>query len=126
MPDDMATPHDAQVRPGSDDPGRSAGAGVAPADDWWEGEEPATGSVDAAAHLEGVVRQLAAALVDEPDAVRVSSRGHEHAIHLTLQVGEGELGKVIGRQGRTARAIRTAVQIAGARHDVRATLDIEG
>ncbi len=84
------------------------------------------GNTDAEAHLESVVRFLASALVDEPDAVEVTTRSREHSVFLTLRVGDGELGKVIGRQGRTARAIRTAVQIAGARHDVRATLDIEG
>ncbi|HEV2528365.1 MAG TPA: KH domain-containing protein [Thermomicrobiales bacterium] len=84
------------------------------------------GNTDAEAHLENVVRFLASALVDEPDAVEVTSRSREHSVYLNLRVGDGELGKVIGRQGRTARAIRTAVQIAGARHDVRASLDIEG
>jgi predicted RNA-binding protein YlqC (UPF0109 family) len=41
-------------------------------------------------------------------------------------VPETELGKVIGRQGRIARAMRTALMIAGSRQNVRATLDIEG
>ena len=84
------------------------------------------GGTDAEARLREVVRYIVAHLVDEPDAVVVSSRVREHSILLNLQVADGELGKVIGRQGRTARAIRTAVQIAGARHDVRVSLDIEG
>lgn len=87
---------------------------------------PMTDGTDAEAHLREVVRYIAASLVDEPDEVVVSSRRREHAISLSLRVADGELGKVIGRQGRTARAIRTAVQIAGARHDVRVSLDIEG
>lgn len=77
-------------------------------------------------HLREVVRSIAASLVDEPDKVLVASKRREHAVYLNLRVADGELGKVIGRQGRTARAIRTAVQIAGARHDVRVSLDIEG
>lgn len=84
------------------------------------------GGTDAEIRLREVVRSIVGSLVDEPDAVVVSSRVREHSVILNLRVADGELGKVIGRQGRTARAIRTAVQIAGARHDVRVSLDIEG
>ena len=82
--------------------------------------------IEAEIHLREVVRSIVASLVDEPDAVVVASKRREHSVYLNLRVADGELGKVIGRQGRTARAIRTAVQIAGARHDVRVSLDIEG
>ena len=91
--------------------------------------EPAGGEPgldDPETHLREVVHYLAASLVDDPDAVEVASRSRDRSVALSLRVADGELGKIIGRQGRTARAIRTAVQIAGARHDVRATLDIEG
>lgn len=84
------------------------------------------GGTDAEVRLREVVRYIVGNLVDEPDAVVVTSRVREHSVHLDLRVADGELGKVIGRQGRTARAIRTAVQIAGARHDARVSLDIEG
>ncbi len=84
------------------------------------------GGTDAEIRLREVVRYIVGNLVDEPDAVVVSSKVREHSVLLSLRVADGELGKVIGRQGRTARAIRTAVQIAGARHDVRVSLDIEG
>ena len=84
------------------------------------------GGTDAEVRLREVVRYIVGNLVDEPDAVVVSSQIREHSVLLNLRVADGELGKVIGRQGRTARAIRTAVQIAGARHDVRVSLDIEG
>jgi predicted RNA-binding protein YlqC (UPF0109 family) len=84
------------------------------------------GGSEAETHLREVVRYLASQLVDEPDAVVVSSRRRHQTVTLSLRVADGELGKIIGRQGRTARAIRTAVQIAGARHDVRVSLDIEG
>ena len=76
--------------------------------------------------LRGLVAYLASNLVDEPDAVEVDAEQRGSAVHLSLRVPEDELGKVIGRQGRIARAIRTSVMIAGARHNVRATLDIEG
>ena len=88
--------------------------------------EPRDEATEAERHLSEVVRYIASHLVDEPDAVEVSSRSRNQTVALNLRVADGELGKVIGRQGRTARAIRTAVQIAGARHDVRVSLDIEG
>ncbi len=101
----------AQARPGRSDADRA---------------EVTEGGTDAEVRLREVIRYIVGNLVDEPDAVVVSSRLREHSVLLTLRVADGELGKVIGRQGRTARAIRTAVQIAGARHDVRVSLDIEG
>lgn len=88
------------------------------------GGEP--GAADPETHLRELTHYLAASLVDDPGAVEVTSRCRDRAVQLGLRVADGELGKIIGRQGRTARAIRTAVQIAGARHDVRVTLDIEG
>lgn len=75
--------------------------------------------------LRGLVSYIATSLVDRPEAVEVVSRRRGHTVHLSLSVPEEELGKIIGRQGRIARAIRTAVLIAGSREDVRATLDIE-
>ena len=84
------------------------------------------GGTNAEVHLREVVRSIAADLVDDPGAVTVASKLGDRTVYLNLRVADGELGKVIGRQGRTARAIRTAVQIAGARHDVRVSLDIEG
>ena len=88
--------------------------------------DPHDEATDVERHLSEVVRYIARQLVDEPDAVEVSSRSRNQTVALNLRVADGELGKVIGRQGRTARAIRTAVQIAGAHHDVRVSLDIEG
>jgi predicted RNA-binding protein YlqC (UPF0109 family) len=76
--------------------------------------------------LKGLVTYLASNLVDEPNAVNVSAERRGHSVHLSLRVPEAELGKVIGRQGRIARAMRTALMIAGSRQNVRATLDIEG
>jgi uncharacterized protein len=76
--------------------------------------------------LTGLVAYLAGNLIDDPAAVEVDAQQRGSAIHLTLRVPDDELGKVIGRQGRIARALRTALSIAGARSDVRATLDIEG
>ncbi len=90
-------------------------------------DEPAGDDVDdPVVRLKGLVTYLASNLVDEPDAVDVSAQRRGHSVHLSLRVPEAELGKVIGRQGRIARAMRTALMIAGSRQNVRATLDIEG
>jgi predicted RNA-binding protein YlqC (UPF0109 family) len=92
-----------------------------------ERDEPETlPAADPEARLTGLVTYLATNLVDEPDAVSVVAERRGQNVHLSLRVPETELGKVIGRQGRIARAMRTALMIAGSRHNVRATLDIEG
>ncbi len=89
-------------------------------------EDAGAATDDAREDLQQLVVYLATNLIDAPDDVHVSVERRGSAVHLRLQVPEEELGKVIGRQGRIARAMRTAVMIAGARHDVRASLDIEG
>jgi len=54
-----------------------------------------------------LVREIARALVDEPDAVQVESESREENTVLRLKVAPGDVGKVIGKQGRTARSVRT-------------------
>lgn len=81
---------------------------------------------DAAERLSDLVAYLARNLVDDPEAVEVDAQQRGGSVFVTLRVPEAELGKVIGRQGRIARAMRTALSIAGARQHVRASLDIEG
>lgn len=76
--------------------------------------------------LRQLVYYLATNLVDEAEHVEVTAEQRGSAVHLNLRVPEGEMGKVIGRQGRIARALRTVVTIAGSRHNLRASLDIEG
>lgn len=76
--------------------------------------------------LRQLVVYLATNLVDEPDAVEVTAEHRGSAVHLHLRVPQEELGKVIGRQGRIARAMRTTLMIAGSRHNLRASLDIDG
>ncbi|HET7092740.1 MAG TPA: KH domain-containing protein [Thermomicrobiales bacterium] len=95
-------------------------------------DEPPEDAADAAAdespaeRLSGLVAYLAGNLIDDPESVEVDVQQRGSSVHLTLRVPDDELGKVIGRQGRIARALRTALSIAGTRSDVRATLDIEG
>jgi predicted RNA-binding protein YlqC (UPF0109 family) len=80
---------------------------------------------DAAERLRGLVTYLATNLVDDPEGVEVDARQRGGSVFISLRVPEEELGKVIGRGGRIARAMRTALMIAGSRNNVRASLDIE-
>ena len=67
---------------------------------------------------------LAKQLVDDPDAVRVEQVEREDATVLELYVSPEDRGKVIGRQGRLARALRTVVRASAARSRRRVILDI--
>ena len=71
-----------------------------------------------------IVEYLARRLVDEPDAVRVEEVEREGAIVLQLHVARDDVGKVIGRQGRIARALRTVVRASATRRDERVLLEI--
>lgn len=76
------------------------------------------------ADLKGIVETIARALADEPDAVRVGQSERRGMTVVELQVAPGDLGRVIGRQGRTAAAVRTLLSTAAEGDGVRATLDI--
>jgi hypothetical protein len=71
-----------------------------------------------------LLEYLARKLVDEPEAVRVERVEEEDTIVLRLYVAEDDLGKVIGRQGRIARALRTIVRAGSARERRRVQLEI--
>ncbi len=71
-----------------------------------------------------IVEYLAKRLVDEPDAVRVEEVERDGAVVLQLHVAPDDVGKVIGRQGRIARALRTIVRASAARRDHRVLLEI--
>ena len=62
-----------------------------------------------------LLAELARKLVDDPDAVRVDEVEREGAVVLQLHVAKDDVGKVIGRQGRIARALRTIVRASAAR-----------
>jgi uncharacterized protein len=68
-----------------------------------------------------VLEYLARELVDDPDAVQVEETEDDRGSLLSLRVAEGDMGKVIGRGGRTARAIRTIVKAAGIRQGIHHT-----
>ena len=71
-----------------------------------------------------LLAELARRLVDEPSAVRVETQETEDAIVLRLFVAEDDVGKVIDRQGRIARALRQIVRAAGGRERRRVLLEI--
>jgi uncharacterized protein len=74
-----------------------------------------------------LLADLARRLVDEPDAVRVEEvDGEDGSLILRLHVAEGDVGKVIGRQGRIARALRTLVRAGGPQAGRRLQLEIVG
>ena len=71
-----------------------------------------------------LVAELARRLVDEPDAVRVEELEEDGTVVLRLHVAEADIGKVIGRQGRLARALRTIVRAGGVEAGRRLQLEI--
>ncbi|MCC6875216.1 MAG: KH domain-containing protein [Sandaracinaceae bacterium] len=67
---------------------------------------------------------MAKALVDEPNEVGVEAFEEDRELVLELTVAPNDLGKVIGKEGRTARAMRTILAATSARHRLRAVLEI--
>jgi predicted RNA-binding protein YlqC (UPF0109 family) len=76
------------------------------------------------APLRAVVEVIARALVDRPEQVRVTESERRGMTVLELTTAPGDLGKIIGRQGRTAAALRTLVALTAERHGKKASLDI--
>ena len=74
--------------------------------------------------MKELVEDIAKALVDAPEGVSVRAIEGEQTTVLELRVAPGDLGKVIGKQGRTARSIRTILGAAGMKLNRRFTLEI--
>jgi predicted RNA-binding protein YlqC (UPF0109 family) len=74
--------------------------------------------------MKELIEQIAKALVDNPDEVSVRPIEWEQITVLELKVAQSDLGKVIGKQGRTARSIRTILSAAGMKLKKRFTLEI--
>jgi predicted RNA-binding protein YlqC (UPF0109 family) len=79
---------------------------------------------DQASDVAELLEFLARRLVDEPDAVRVETEEADDALVLRLHVAPDDVGKVIGRQGRIARALRTVVRASAVRENRRVLLEI--
>ncbi|NLE46517.1 MAG: KH domain-containing protein [Chloroflexi bacterium] len=76
------------------------------------------------ASAKDLVEFIAKSLVDDPSQVRVSEIGGGASLILELRVGSEDMGRVIGRGGRTANAIRTLTRVLADRHGRRVTLEI--
>ena len=74
--------------------------------------------------MKEIVEVIAKALVDRPEAVEVSEEEQERATLLRLHVAEDDMGKVIGKQGRIAKAMRTLVKAAATREEKKVTVEI--
>ncbi len=74
--------------------------------------------------MRAVVEVVVRALVDKPDSVRVTESERRGTTFVELTTAPADMGKIIGRQGRTAAALRTLVGVTAERHGRRAQLDI--
>jgi len=74
--------------------------------------------------MKDLVAEIARALVDDPGAVEVELQQHEESSVLRLRVAPSDVGKVIGKQGRTARSMRTILGAVSMKQHHRYTLDI--
>ena len=75
--------------------------------------------------MKELVETIVKALVDAPDQVVVTEQVSEKGVLLTLQVAQSDIGKVIGKQGKVANAIRSVVKAAGIRKGVHVMVNIE-
>lgn len=74
--------------------------------------------------MKELVEVIAKSLVDDPDSVVVTEREEKKATFLELRVADSDMGKVIGKQGRIAKAIRAVVKAAAAKEDKKVIVDI--
>ena len=70
------------------------------------------------------VEYVVKAMVDHPDAVKTERKIDEMGVLITLNVDQSDLGQVIGRQGQTAKAVRTLLRVVGAKNHARVNLKI--
>jgi len=83
------------------------------------------GSEEQTSHvLQELIEYIAKALVDAPDQVRVRESGGGERVRLELSVAPADMGRIIGKSGKVANAIRTMLRIAAEREGKQATLDV--
>ena len=75
--------------------------------------------------MKELVEMIASALVDNPDEVVVTETETENEIVLNLTVAQADMGKVIGKQGKIAKAIRTVVRASASKSDKKIRVDIQ-
>ncbi len=81
-------------------------------------------AIDKDTNLKGLVEYIARSLVDDPSKVQVQVQSIRGQFHLELTVADEDMGRVIGRGGRVANAIRALLHVAASQSDSRASLDI--
>lgn len=74
--------------------------------------------------MKELVEQIAKAIVSNPNDVKVTEEVHEGQVLIKLEVHPDDKGKVIGRQGRVAQAMRVLLRVAAIKHDQRVSLEI--
>ena len=74
--------------------------------------------------MKELVEVIAKALVDDPDSVAVSERQDGRTTVIEVRVADSDMGKVIGKQGRIAKAIRSVIKAAAAKEDKKVVVDI--
>jgi predicted RNA-binding protein YlqC (UPF0109 family) len=77
-----------------------------------------------ASSMKDLVEYVAKSIVDDPDQVHVSEIEGENSVILELRVSPNDMGRVIGKGGRTANALRRLVRVLAAKQDKRANLEI--
>ncbi len=75
--------------------------------------------------MKGLLEVIAKSLVDHPDEVVVTEQETEKGLVLELKVAPSDMGKVIGKQGRIARAIRSVIKAAASRDETKVIVEIE-
>lgn len=93
-------------------------------DDDASDDDDDTGNRVEAALPKAVLEYLASSIVDEPDSVVVEVDERRNGVELSLHVAPDDMGKIIGRRGRVAQAIRTVVRAAGAKEGIEAQVEI--
>lgn len=74
--------------------------------------------------MENLITEMAKALVDQPSAVALSTFGNDHSIVYELRVAKTDIGKIIGRKGRTIQSMRNILNAAAARNGKRIILEV--
>lgn len=72
-------------------------------------------SADQASGAEDLLRHVVASIVENPDAVEIDTSEDDDTVRFDVRVGDGDMGRVIGKRGRTAHAIRALVRAAAAK-----------
>ena len=75
--------------------------------------------------MQELIEYIARSLVENPDRVQVSTRRSGSSLYVDVTAAPGDLGRLIGRRGRTAQAIRSVAKVAAARQGMRITVDID-